>query len=390
MDQIFKRFIKLDKYCKSGEEWNVENRKVNLRISYFQKKTNFAEEGKVQDLKIKMLSRLDEIYSRLQDEESRKIFEAKLEYMINGDRLQFWKSIKKSKKWKIFNEKLVDENYIIYGAGLMGRLILDILKESDKDVLFFVDNDEKKQNTIVDGINVFNVLEIVKYPNIKVITSNRTLTRVAVKQLKSINAGNTIIDESEVCAFWGKQYFDVFSPQEGEIFVDAGCFDGGTVLEFVNWMGEKRYSYIYSFEPDTNNINICRKNIENHAIKNIALINKGTYSKETFLKFSNDGSGGSCFCDNGEINVPVTTVDTVLHEKSATYIKMDVEGSEKETIFGCRKTIKQYHPKMAICIYHKPFDFIELPLFLLDIDADYKFYIRHYASNLCETVLYAE
>ena len=339
---------------------------------------------------IETLLRIDEIYSRLQDEQSRQIFDAKLNYMINGDRFRFWKSIKQQKRWSVVNPKLNDEEYIVYGAGLMGRLILDILRESHKRVLFFIDNDEKKQGTTIDGVRVSCISEIIKYPHVKVITSNRAFTKGAEEQFKNIGAVNVIIDESEVCAFCGRQYFDVFCPQEGETFIDAGCFDGGTILDFVDWMGDKAYSYIYSFEPDTHSISVCRDTIEKHEIENIALINKGTYSKETVLKFSNDGSGGSCFCDAGETIVPVTSVDDVLQGKRATYIKMDVEGSEKDTIIGCRKTIEKYHPRLAVCVYHKPFDFVELPLLLLDIDASYKFYMRHYASNLCETVLYAE
>ena len=347
-------------------------------------------ESDVQNPKIEVLTRLDEIYSRLQDEESRLIFNAKLEYMINGDRLQFWKSIKTEKSWMILNPKLHDNEYIIYGAGLMGRLVLDILRESRKKVLFFIDNDEKKQGTVVDGIEVRKPAEVINYPCVKVVTSNRAFTIGAIEQLKNINAKNDVIDESEVCAFCGRQYFDVFHPGEGETFIDAGCFDGGTVLDFMDWIGEKPYSHIYSFEPDTQSIDICRKNIEEHGIEKVTLIHKGTYSEETVLQFRNDGSGGSCFCDDGTVSVPVTTIDAVLQGKCATYIKMDVEGSERETLLGCRQTIRKWHPRMAVCIYHKPFDFVELPLLLLEIDRNYKFYFRHYASNLCETVLYAE
>ena len=46
-------------------------------------------------------------------------------------------------------------------------------------------------------------------------------------------------------------------------------------------------------------------------------------------------------------------------------------------------------PRLAICIYHKPEDIIELPLYLLKLVPEYKFYIRHYCSNMWETVLYA-
>lgn len=48
----------------------------------------------VKSYKIETLSRLEEMYSRLQDDESKTIFNAKLDLMIDGNRLQFWKNIK--------------------------------------------------------------------------------------------------------------------------------------------------------------------------------------------------------------------------------------------------------------------------------------------------------
>lgn len=35
-------------------------------------------------------------------------------------------------------------------------------------------------------------------------------------------------------------------------------------------------------------------------------------------------------------------------------------------------------------------DIIEIAAYILELVPDYKFYIRHYYSNMCETVLYAE
>ncbi len=66
-----------------------------------------------------------------------------------------------------------------------------------------------------------------------------------------------------------------------------------------------------------------------------------------------------------------------------------MEGSELETLKGAVNTIKKYRPKMAISLYHKAEDIIDLPLFLETLGMDYKYYIRHYQSRWCETTLYA-
>ena len=68
---------------------------------------------------------------------------------------------------------------------------------------------------------------------------------------------------------------------------------------------------------------------------------------------------------------------------------MDIEGSEGKALLGARKTITENKPKLAICVYHKPEDIIELPQIVLDMNPNYKLYLRHYSYTDTETVLYA-
>ncbi|MFI3174418.1 MAG: FkbM family methyltransferase [Bacillota bacterium] len=68
---------------------------------------------------------------------------------------------------------------------------------------------------------------------------------------------------------------------------------------------------------------------------------------------------------------------------------MDIEGAELVALQGGEQTIKKYKPKLAICIYHKPEDVIELFAYIKNLVPEYKFYIRHYSNTQTETVLYA-
>lgn len=67
---------------------------------------------------------------------------------------------------------------------------------------------------------------------------------------------------------------------------------------------------------------------------------------------SGDGSNSS-ISDAGDISIEVQSIDDVLDGEKATFIKMDIEGSEMEALRGSKNTILKYKPKLAICIYHK-------------------------------------
>lgn len=56
---------------------------------------------------------------------------------------------------------------------------------------------------------------------------------------------------------------------------------------------------------------------------------------------------------------------------------------------GAEKTICSQRPKLAISLYHRLEDVIEIPKYLLSLIPDYRFYLRHYTFWDSETVLYA-
>ncbi len=82
-------------------------------------------------------------------------------------------------------------------------------------------------------------------------------------------------------------------------------------------------------------------------------------------------------------------IDSVINQEKVTFIKMDVEGSELGALKGAEKTIRINKPRLAICIYHKKMDLLEIASYLLKVVPEYNFYIRQYWSNMWETVLYA-
>ena len=66
-----------------------------------------------------------------------------------------------------------------------------------------------------------------------------------------------------------------------------------------------------------------------------------------------------------------------------------IEGAELEALKGAKETIQRDKPKLAVCIYHRPEDMVEIPLYIKQLVPDYKLYIRHHSNTAGETVLYA-
>jgi hypothetical protein len=101
-----------------------------------------------------------------------------------------------------------------------------------------------------------------------------------------------------------------------------------------------------------------------------------------------DYAPASRVAPEGEATIEVTSIDAVLNGEKASLIKMDVEGSELNSLKGAVNTIKAHRPILAVCVYHKPMDIIDIPLYLRETAPDYSFFLRMYHS-FDEIVLYA-
>ena len=70
------------------------------------------------------------------------------------------------------------------------------------------------------------------------------------------------------------------------------------------------------------------------------------------------------------------------------YIKIDIEGSEASLLKGATNIIKRDRPILLLAIYHKWDDIFKLQNYLINLNLEYKFYIRHYSLSVAKTILY--
>lgn len=188
-------------------------------------------------------------------------------------------------------------------------------------------------------------------------------------------------------------YEEVISLGQEEVFIDAGAYVGDTAEEFIKKVNNK-YERIYSFEPSEENYKRAVVRLDKYP--NVEVLQKGLWSHDTDLTFYEDTSNmaGSCFkIGNDAFSIGVVSLDNMFYNQkdksSPTFIKMDIEGSEKEALLGAANIIKCNKPKLAICAYHKIEDIYELPKTIQAIRNDYHFVLRQHAEGCFDMVLYA-
>lgn len=233
---------------------------------------------------------------------------------------------------------------------------------------------------------VLTVFDMLEDENSKATYANMIMTRM----------GKTGQDQALVC---GNQYFavpELARKNVHEIFADCGAYVGDTIEQFL-MIHSGLFEKIVAFEP-------CKRSFK--ALKarskrlkqewgleesQIELVQAGVGEKtyKTELKVSEYADGQSLSGESNHGDIPVISIDNYFAEQPITFLKADIEGYEWKMLHGAEQVIRRDWPKLAICIYHTPFDMYRIALWLKSICPDYKFTVRQHYCEIWETVLYA-
>jgi FkbM family methyltransferase len=179
-----------------------------------------------------------------------------------------------------------------------------------------------------------------------------------------------------------EQYFDkdLIPKLENIVFLDGGAYVGDTLPNIIKNFPD--FKKIYAIEPNLLHIDIAKRDFSSN--EKIEFINCGLgkikIQKEESQEKKHHGEH-----DYQAINI--NTIDNLINQK-VDFIKLDIEGAEQDALCGAKETIKKYTPILAICIYHKAQDWYKIPQIVLDINPNYKLYLRHYMEGIYETVMY--
>lgn len=345
------------------------------------------------------------VYQMLEDEKSKDIYLKRLNYLITYDFSYIQEIVSdylpQLEPWN--GETITvalarlpqDKDFVLYGAGKDGALMLPYCKY-DKRFSGFCCRTEDKQRNGYLGYPVMSPERLLSQRNLSVIVSTTDAKSEIMQILREGNYPSDFIfdgsDFIQQTIIDPEQYFGpaFMKYDKHEVFIDAGCYDMGTTLELKKRCGTLKK--VYAFEPDKENYARCAARVSRMEPVDVKLLPMGTWSEKTTLHFDALGTGSSRVAENlsDTVSVPVMPIDEAVDPKDKiTFIKMDVEGAELESLKGAQKTIQRDKPKLAICIYHKAEDMTEIPLYIKGLVPEYKLYVRHHSNSSGETVLYA-
>ena len=183
-----------------------------------------------------------------------------------------------------------------------------------------------------------------------------------------------------------KQYFEYsfFPKREDDVFVDCGAYNGISLRTFLN-ANNNCFRHYYAFEPDKHNFGLLLDYIDQlpqEMKSKIDAIDKAVYDTDEKLKLYSLNGPGSFLADIGTQLTKGVCIDDAVEKTGATFIKMNIEGSEMHALNGAKKTIECCKPRMAIAGYHKTNDLWEIPLVIKKLNEKYMINLRSYMNNV--------
>jgi FkbM family methyltransferase len=207
----------------------------------------------------------------------------------------------------------------------------------------------------------------------------------------------TLLDFDPLPPASDDEYFppDLVQMREDENFVDCGTFDGDTIRAFLERSGG-RFGRIAGVEPDPANFARTQRYVATLPAglrERIDLLPYAAGERRQEVRFAASGDVTSTVvseggCSEGAIEVECAPLDELLPFQP-TFIKMDVEGAERDAVAGAARLLREARPTLALCAYHRADDMWQLPLLIDRFAPGYRFHLRRHAEGGWDLVCYA-
>ncbi len=186
----------------------------------------------------------------------------------------------------------------------------------------------------------------------------------------------------------------VIQAEPGDVVIDAGGCWGDTALYFASRIGQEGRVFCFEFTPS--NLRILQQNLDlNRSLAaRVEVIPQPVWDKSgEHLSYYENGPATSLMLGEKQSSrVLSKSIDDFVAEQAlqrVDFIKMDIEGAELKALQGAEQTLKAFRPKLAIALYHRADDFVDIPSYLESLNLNYEFFLDHFTIHLEETVLFA-
>jgi len=198
------------------------------------------------------------------------------------------------------------------------------------------------------------------------------------------NFANLIVSDSTLTGNLAEQATNVYGDREdgvhpGDVVFDCGA-NIGVYTRVALAAGAK---LVLAIEPAPENVECLRRNYAAEIGQGrVIVVPKGVWDREDVLTLRVDAGSSARDSFVGSfgpalrgIHVPLTTIDRLVEELNLTsvgFMKLDIEGAEKNALAGARNTLLKYHPRMAIAMEHLPDDPVRIPQVILAAAPSYQ------------------
>jgi FkbM family methyltransferase len=182
----------------------------------------------------------------------------------------------------------------------------------------------------------------------------------------------------------------LFEFLDDEVFLDCGAFDGDSLRQYLARRPAGSAPKILAFEPDAESfVRLANyaKILSDEGAADIHIEPWAVTERSGEVRFSALGSVRSGVAETGTATVTGVALDDV--DVTPSLIKMDVEGFELPALKGAAGLLRRHRPVLAISLYHHASDLWTIPNFLRALVPDYRLFLRRYAEDCWELVLYA-
>jgi len=156
--------------------------------------------------------------------------------------------------------------------------------------------------------------------------------------------------------------------RKGDTVLDCGA-NVGVFTRFALNAGAGK---VIAIEPAPDNIECLRRNFAQEIAEGrVVVVPKGVWDRpdELELKIEEGNEAAATFVMRlnrvtRTVRVPLLPIDTLVQELGldrVDFIKMDIEGAEVRALRGARQTLRRFHPRLSVAVYHEWDHPIEVP-----------------------------